>query len=151
VTVSFRNVDADPSDPVGTWPYEALVAAIERGLVPDWQPILAEIRRSPWGRTARRVERFLGYRERDGVSTLFRLAIDRARHDTEQAEREAVAGRVRAALSRSGLTASELASLVGTSASRFSTYSTGRVVPSAAMLHRIERIAATAVDSPHGR
>lgn len=39
MALQFRNVDASPKDPVGTWPYEALVAAIERGLVPDWQPI----------------------------------------------------------------------------------------------------------------
>ena len=36
----FRNVDADPADDVGTWPYEALVTAIDRGLVPDWRPRL---------------------------------------------------------------------------------------------------------------
>ena len=27
----FRNVDADPADDVETWPYEALVTAIDRG------------------------------------------------------------------------------------------------------------------------
>ena len=41
----FRNVDADPADDVGTWPYEALVTAIDRDLVPDWRPVFAEIRR----------------------------------------------------------------------------------------------------------
>ena len=75
----FRNVDADPSDDVRTWPYEALVTAIDRGLVPDWRPVFAEIRRSPWGSVARRVERYLDYRDPDGVSTLFTLAIKQAR------------------------------------------------------------------------
>ena len=44
-SLRFRNVDASPSDDVTTWPYEAIVTAIERGLVPDWQPLFAEIRR----------------------------------------------------------------------------------------------------------
>lgn len=137
----FRNVDADPSDDVGTWPYEALVTAIDRGLVPDWQPVFAEIRRSPWGPVARRVERYLGYRDPDGVSTLFLLAIDRARKDIERADQAEVATRVRAAVERAGMTKAEFAASVGTSASRLSTYLSGKVTPSAALLVRIERTA----------
>ena len=139
--LAFRNVDADPGDAVDTWPYEALVTAIDRGLVPDWQPIFAEIRRSPWGRTARRVEQYLEYREPDGVGTLFRLAIDRARDEADRAERAEVAARVRASIERSGLTAGAFAQLIGTSSSRLSTYAHGKVVPSAALLVRIERLA----------
>lgn len=137
--LAFRNVDASPDDDVRTWPYEALVTAIDRGLVPDWQPILAEIRRSPWGQVARRVARYLTYREPDGVGTLFSLALDRARADANRADRDEVAARVRAAVDRSGLTNSRFADLVGTSASRLSTYLSGKVTPSAAMLVRIER------------
>jgi len=136
--VRFRNVDASPDDDVGTWPYEALVTVIDRGLVPDWQPILAEIRRSPWGPIARRVERYLSYRDPDGVGTFFELAIDRARADADDAARAEVAERVRDAVARSGLTSAQFAQLVGTSASRLSTYSSGTVTPSAAMLVRIE-------------
>ncbi|MEZ5171118.1 MAG: helix-turn-helix transcriptional regulator [Acidimicrobiia bacterium] len=136
--VRFRNVDASPDDDVGTWPYEALVTVIDRGLVPDWQPILAEIRRSPWGPVARRVERYLSYRDPDGVGTFFELAIDRARADADDAARAEVATRVRDAVARSGLTSAQFAQLVGTSASRLSTYSSGTVTPSAAMLVRIE-------------
>jgi len=130
VSVSFRNVDAHPSDPVTTWPYEALVTAIDRGLVSDWWPIFAEMRRSPWGPMARRVERYLSYRESDGVSTLFRLAVDRTRRDAESTERDEVARCVRAAIVRSGLTADAFARLVGTGPSRLSTYVNGRIVPS---------------------
>lgn len=139
--VTFRNVDASPSDDVRTWPYEALVTVIDRGLVPDWQPIFAELRRSPWGKVARRVERYLSYRDHDGVSVLFSLAIERARSDADRADRAAVAARVLAAVQRSGLTKAEFAETVGTSASRLSTYLSGKVVPSAAMLFRIERAA----------
>ncbi len=137
----FRNVDADPGDDVRTWPFEAMVTAIDRGLVPDWRPIFAEIRRSPWGRVARRVERHLAVRERDGAGELFRLAVERARQDVERADRDEVAARVRAAMARSGLKNSQFAAEVGTSASRLSTYLSGKVTPSAAMLLRIERSA----------
>ena len=75
MALQFRNVDASPEDDVRTWPYEALVTALDRGLVQDWQPIFSEIRRSPWGPVARRVERYLSYRESDGVTALFRLAV----------------------------------------------------------------------------
>jgi DNA-binding transcriptional regulator YiaG len=124
---------------VRTWPYEALVTAIDRGLVPDWKPIFTEIRRSPWGPVARRVERYLAYRGSDGVSVVFSEAITRARAAIEQQDRAEVAARVRSAVTRSGLTSGQFAELVGTSASRLSTYASGSVTPSAAMLARIER------------
>ena len=140
MTLSFRNVDASPDDDVRTWPYEALVTAVDRGLVPDWQPLFAEIRRSPWGRVARRIERYLTYREPYGVGTLFSLAIQRARADRERADKAEVAARVRAAVAASGLTNAQFAELVGTSASRLSTYLNGQVTPSAAMLVRMETL-----------
>ncbi len=139
MSVRFRNVDADPGDDVRSWPFEALVTAIDRGLVSDWRPLFDEIDRAPWGDVARSVEEYLSYRDADGVSTLFRLAIDGARLRAETDERLEVAGRVRAAIERSGLTNAAFAQLVGTSASRLSTYRTGKVTPSAAMLVRIER------------
>ena len=142
----FRNVDAEPADDVRTWPYEALVTAIDRGLVPDWQPIFAEIRRSPWGPIARRVERYLDYRDADAVSTLFTLAIHHARERIDRADRADVAARVRAAVERTGMTRAEFAALVGTSASRLSTYLSGKVTPSAALLTRIERTADLAAE-----
>ncbi len=146
--VEFRNVDASHDDEVRTWPYEALVTTIDRGLVGDWRPIFTEVRRSPWGKVARRVEHFLSYREPDGVSTLFALAIERAREDTEQTDRAEVAARVRNAVNRSGLTNRDFASQVGTSASRLSTYLSGKVTPSAAMLLRIERLARSVWSRP---
>ena len=147
MSVRFRNVDAAPSDDVTTWPYEALVTVIERGLVDDWRPVFAEVRRHPWGPVARKVEHVAASTADTAVGRLFTLAVERARADAESAEREAVAARVRAAIVASGLTAAEFASRVGTSASRLSTYATGKVTPSAGMLHRIEGAAADARSS----
>lgn len=141
MAVVFRNVEGSPDDDVRTWPYEALVTTIDRGLVQDWQPIFAELRRSPWGKVARRVERCLSYREPDGVSMLFQLAIEHARDARDNADRAEVAARVRDAVTRSGLSKAAFAELVGTSPSRLSTYLSGKVTPSAAMLVRIENAA----------
>ena len=136
--IFFHNVDANWEDPVTTWPYEALVKTLERGLVSDWQPVLHEMKANPWGKTARRVEKYLSYQEPEGLNVFFAAALQRARDNAEKAERDAVAGKVRDAIERSGLTAAEFARNIGTSASRLSTYATGKVVPSATMLLRIE-------------
>lgn len=153
MSVQFRNVDAEPSDDVTTWPYEALVTAIDRGLVTDWAAVFAEVRRQPWGPLARRIEHYLTYRERDATTRLFELAINRARVDSEARDRSDVARRVRDSIEHSGRSGAEFAELVGTSASRLSTYATGKVTPSAAMLLRIERTESSAApvsraDSP---
>lgn len=138
MSVRFRNVDASPSDDVTTWPYEALVTVVERGLVADWQPVFAELRRHPWGPVARRVEQIAATTTDTSVCRLFAMAVARARADMERAERAEVARRIRVAIGASGLTAAEFAAGIGTSASRLSTYVTGKVTPSAAMLVRIE-------------
>jgi transcriptional regulator with XRE-family HTH domain len=54
---------------------------------------------------------------------------------------QAVIDRLNAAVAGSGLSMRQLAHAVGTSPSRFSSYRTGRVAPSAAFLLRTERIA----------
>lgn len=138
MTVQFRNVDASSADPVVSWPYEGLVAVLERGLVADWRPVLAEIRMNPWGSTARRIERYASYADAEQVVALFMFAIEQARMKTEESERAEVARRVRQAVYNSGMTAAQFAESIGTSASRLSTYATGKVTPSAAMLLRIE-------------
>ena len=87
MTVAFRNVDVAPGDPVSTWPYEALATVLDRGLVPDWRPVLAELRREPWGPVSRRVERILSYEELPGASPLFRRAIAQARQAADDRDR----------------------------------------------------------------
>lgn len=142
MTVAFRNVDASPGDPVGTWPVEAIVTVIERGLVTDWRPLLREIRDHPRGHVARVVDAYLEHAEADGATRLFRLVLDDARRSEDDADRMEAASRVRSCIEASGLTAARFAEEIGTSASRLSTYVTGRVTPSAALLVRMERVAA---------
>ena len=141
MSLSFRNVDADSSDPVESWPYEAMVTAIERGTIGDWAKITSAVRRDPWGDVSRALEDYLAYAEQSGVTELLRRAVSHARAETESSDREKVAARVRQLIGDSGLTAAAFASRAGTSASRISTYASGKVIPSATMMLRLERVA----------
>lgn len=140
----FRNVDATPSDPVETWPFEGVLAAVERGSLVDWRRLIAAVRREPWGPVARDLEQALQVVRPYGTAPLLERALARARVATVEAEREEVARRVRAALESSGLARAAFAERVGTSTSRLSTYLSGRVVPASTMLVRMERVAARA-------
>ncbi len=139
--LAFRNIDASPADPVESWPYEGLVTAMERGYLSDWKRIAAAIRAAPWGLTARSVLGYAGYGQEAGVAALLAETVRRARAHQESAERQEVAAAVRFAITESELTGKLFAAEIGTSASRLSTYATGRVQPSAAMLIRIQSTA----------
>jgi DNA-binding transcriptional regulator YiaG len=89
---------------------------------------------------ARRIEEVLTYNWPYGVAPLMERVIVRAREETETAERKAVAAEVDQLVRASGLSRVEFASRIGTSASRLSTYVTGKVTPSAAMLVRMRRL-----------
>jgi ribosome-binding protein aMBF1 (putative translation factor) len=76
--------------------------------------------------------------------------IARARARAEDDERRTVATEVRQAITDSGLARAEFAARIGTSASRLSTYATGKVVPSATLVLRIRRLLADLCE-PAGR
>lgn len=140
--LAFRNLTTSPSDPVVTWPAEAVQAALERGDLADWHRLAAEIDHNPWGRTARQVEEVLSHSRPYGIAEVMETVIARARARAELSEREAVAREIRHAVERSGLTRAAFASRVGTSPSRLSTYLNGKVTPSASLLVRIRRLVA---------
>jgi transcriptional regulator with XRE-family HTH domain len=140
-TLTFRNVDASPDEPVSEWPLEAIQTALERGGLSHWRRLASEVRADPWGPVARRLEEVLRYSRPYGVAEAMERAIARAREATEARERKAVATEIRELVRASGLTRAEFASRIGTSASRLSTYATGKVTPSAALLTRMRRTA----------
>lgn len=139
--LAFRNVDASPADPVSDWPQEAIQTALERGGLNDWRRLAAVIQAEPWGSIARRVEEVLAYSRPYGVPTAFERAIAQSREAVETAERDAVAAEISNLVAQSGLSQAEFASRLGTSASRLSTYVSGKVTPSAALLLRMRRVA----------
>lgn len=138
----FRNVNVAPGAPVQLWPYEALVATLERGTVGGWVPVTRAIRDDRFGVVAQQVQEYLGYAWPYGLAPLLERAIVRARAAQEQDERAAVAAEVTELVQRSGLSAAELARRLGTSRSRLSTYRHGRVTPSAAFLVRLRKLVA---------
>ena len=149
MTVSFRNVDVAPGTPVSAWPYEAIVATIERGSIRDWAVLTREVRRDPWGPVARQLEEYLSYERPRGVAALIERVIVSARAEAEADERVTVAREIDDLIRRSGLTLAAFAERVGTSASRLSTYRSGKVTPSAALLVRMRRVSEAAVRGSH--
>ena len=90
---------------------------------------------------ARRIQHYLTYAPAGEITRLFQLAVDSARADRKSAERAEVAAQVRVAIPSSGITAAQVAQLIGKSTSRLSTYAKGSVCPSAHMPARIKRAA----------
>jgi transcriptional regulator with XRE-family HTH domain len=139
-SLAFRNVDASPDDPVSTWPIEAIQAALERGGLSDWRRLSKEIQAQPWGAVARQTESVLTYSQPYGVGKAIEGAIALARNDAEKKEREIAAAEVIGLIATSGLSRAEFASQIGTSSSRLSTYTTGKVTPSATLMVRMRAV-----------
>lgn len=138
--LAFRNVDVSPDDPVSEWPLEAIQTALERGGLSHWRRLAAAVRAQPWGPVARQIEEVLTYSRPYGVAKLMERVISDARQEAAAAERGAVAREVAKLVENSGLSRAEFATRVGTSTSRLSTYITGKVTPSAALLLRMRRL-----------
>ena len=139
--LAFRNLSITPDAPVSQWPTEAVQAALERGDLADWHRIVAEMRADPWGRTARQVEEVLSHSRSYGIAEAMEMVLARARERAEISECAAVSAEIRDAVEGSGLSQAVFASRIGTSASRLSTYMSGKVTPSAALMLRIRRVA----------
>jgi DNA-binding transcriptional regulator YiaG len=141
MSLAFRNIDVSPEDPVEVWPTEAVLTALERGGLGHWRRLTAVINEDPWGPLARRVEEALEVSRPYGVGVLMTDVLAAARRRAERAERAAVAAEITRLQAASGMTRTEFASAIGTSASRLSTYLSGKVTPSAALLVRMRRVA----------
>ena len=139
--LKFRNIDASPDDPVETWPFEGILAAVERGTLPDWRRLAAAIRADPWGPVAQQVLEAIHLSHPYGTAELLQGVVTRARELAIDSEREEVAAEVRDLAARSGLSRQDFAERIGTSRSRLSTYMSGKVVPSATLMVRMRRAA----------
>jgi hypothetical protein len=144
--LQFRNVNTTPDDPVEKWGVEGILAAIDRGSLQHWRRIAAAVRADSWGSVAADLEQALELAEDVGVAATLRRILGQARADVEAAARAEVRRRLQVLVANSGLTAAEFAQRVGTSASRMSTYLSGKVVPSAALLVRCEAVSQRAAE-----
>ena len=148
--LKFRNIDASPDDPVETWPFEGILAAVERGTLPDWARLATAIRADPWGPVAQQVLEAVHLSRPYGTTELLEAVVARARQLATNSERENVASEVRDLVGRSGLSKQDFAERIGTSRSRLSTYISGKVVPSATLMVRMRRVALHASPNPAG-
>jgi DNA-binding transcriptional regulator YiaG len=136
----FRNITASVEDPVETWPFEGILTAVERGTLPDWRRLAAAVRADPWGPVAQQVLEAVEMARPYGTSELLTAVVERARQESADAEREQVASEIRDLVARSGLSQQEFAIRLGTSRPRLSTYMSGKVTPSAALMLRMRRV-----------
>lgn len=143
----FRNVELDGEAEVADWPPEALEIALDRGGIGEWKKVAVEIRRQPWGGTARTVEEIAGWDEHPGVDALFAKIIDDARQRVVEQGRRRWAEHVGRLRASTGLSLAAFAGLAGTSASRLSTYERGHVAPTTDVLARLEHVVAS-LDQP---
>ena len=149
--LKFRNITASVDNPVETWPFEGILAAVERGTMPDWRRLAAAIRTDPWGPVAQQVLEALELSRPYGTTELLTAVIERARQDAADGERHEVAGEIRDLVARSSLSQQDFALRLGTSRPRLSTYMSGKVTPSASLMLRMRRVAARAQAPLTGR
>ena len=124
-----------------TWPFEGILAAVERGTLPDWHRLANAINADPWGLVARQVLEAVRLSHPYGTAELLEAVVAQARKQAIDAERENVASEVRDLVARSGLSRQEFAERIGTSRPRLSTYISGKVIPSATLMVRMRRVA----------
>jgi len=139
--LKFRNINSSPEDPVETWPFEGILAAVERGTLPDWRRLAEAIKADPWGPVAQQVMEAITLARPYGTTELMQGVVSRARLQAADSERGEVASEIRELVDESGLSRQDFADRIGTSRSRLSTYISGKVVPSASLMVRIRRVA----------
>ena len=111
------------------------------GALPDWRRLASVIQADPWGPVAQQVLEAIRLSHPYGTAELLEGVIGNARQIAVESERQEVASEVKRLVGRSGLSQQEFADRTGTSRSRLSTYISGRVMPSAALLVRMRRVA----------
>jgi DNA-binding transcriptional regulator YiaG len=144
MTIAFRNLDFDTSEPMDRWPAEAIETVMDRGSLSDWRGLAETIRQNPWGPTARTTETIAAWGEHYGVDALMTNVIRTAREDLTNRGRAEYAAQIRSWRKESGMTLRQFARAAGTSASRLSDYENAKVAPTTDVLGRLAHVARNA-------
>lgn len=139
--LAFRNISATPEDPIEQWGVEGILAAIDRGSLQHWRKIRRAVVQEPYGPVAADLGEALSIAEDRGARAALSRVLVEARAGEQNAARVEVARRLRELVEASGLSDRAFAMRLGTSPSRMSTYLSGGVTPSAALLPRAEWLA----------
>ena len=92
--LKFRNLTASPDDPLEIWPFEGILAAVERGTLPDWRRLAKVIQADPWGPVAQQVLEAVHLTRPYGTAELLEGVVERARKLAADSERGEVAAEV---------------------------------------------------------
>jgi len=120
---------------------EQLLDLLEHGNASRWRAALLPLIESPWGPYGQHIVRLTRDADLPAVAAVLEECRKVYQQRQEQRERDAIAREIRRLVAISGLTQRQFSAQIGTSPSRLSTYVNGRVIPSAAMLLRIRRVA----------
>ena len=149
--LTFRNLDLAPDTPLDRWPHEALFTALERGSISDWHRIAARVEERPFGVLATNLAEVLEYADDLPAATILAGILADARDAVANDARRRATAKTREIVTGSGLTQAEFARRAGASQAQLSQWMTGKVIPSAAMLLRLERVTADTGDgNPSG-
>jgi hypothetical protein len=118
---------------------DELKLIVERRGADVWRRVLANLAANPWGQAERRLVDLARGADLVGPAMAIERCLTVCRERVAASERVAVANEVRRLVAVSGCTQRQFAQYVGTSAPRLSSYVTGSVTPSAAMMLRISR------------
>lgn len=129
---------------------DQLVEVVHDGDLLLWRRLVAAALAEPWSGGSDSHLALLDPEQRPCEFSSVKALVELARRVAEEDERRAVAEHIRRTVASTGLTQRDFASLVGTSPSRLSTYVTGSVTPSAAMVLRINRTAKRALRGATG-
>lgn len=151
MSVRFRNLELDISEPMDRWPAEAIETVIDRGSLSDWRQLAEAIRGNPWGPAARTAETVVNWGEHYGIDALIGSVIVHAREDLALQGRAEYAAQIRRWRVQSGMTLRQFARAAGTSASRLSDYENAKVAPTTDVLGRLKHVANTHARSHRGR
>ncbi len=134
--LKFRNLTVTPDDPVDQWGVEGLLTAIERGTHPDWARVTRAARAAGRESALRQeLEEALDLAEGGGKQAI----LSSLRRDDETPEQR-VQRRIRRAFNMADMSITDFAERVGTSRSRMSTYLSGKTMPLASVLERMEAV-----------
>ena len=139
--LAFRNVDVTPADPVASWPHEAVHTALERGYLPDWSLMAAEVRRHPYGRFATVLSEVLAYADGLAGAPVLEAVLDDARTAARGAVRADATDEARRLISSLGMTQAQVARSLGTSQPRVSSWVTGRTIPGPDSMRKLRSLA----------
>jgi hypothetical protein len=138
VALLAEGVDPDAFLPVVRTAPE-LRGLVEGGSVLEWRHHLAMIAASPWSPYSQHLVELAEAIDRPLAGEVVARYTALCRDRLKESEREHVADEVRRLVHASGVSQRQFAEWIGTSAPRLSTYVSGAVTPSAALMLRIAR------------